>query len=357
MRKIVHIDMDAFFASVEQRDNPDLQGKPIAVGGGGERGVVAAASYEARKFGVRSAMNGKKAKELCPEIIFVRPRFEAYKSVSDQIHMIFEQYTDRIEPLSLDEAYLDITENKMRMSSATFLAQSIKTDIFNETGLIASAGVSYNKFLAKLASDEDKPNGLFVIPPEKGRQFVEQLPIHKFHGVGKSTAERMKELNIFKGKDILAYSEEELKRYFGKAGPFFYQIARGIDNREVSSDRQRKSIAVENTFRENISDDSVLWNECKEILHKLWLRQAKSDKRARTLSMKLRYADFQTLTRSKTRSKEIETEADVFNLAVELYNEIIPLKSSIRLIGFSLSGFDKLEEIEPRIETQLTLHF
>ena len=208
--------MDAFYASVEQRDNPELKGKPVAVGGGGERGVVAAASYEARTFGVRSAMIGRRAKELCPELIFVRPRFEEYKKVSNQIRAVFQQYTDIIEPLSLDEAYLDITENKMRMNSATFLAQSIKTDIFNATNLRASAGVSYNKFLAKLASDEDKPNGLFVITPEEGKVYVEQLPIHKFHGVGKATAERMKEIGIFKGKDLLAFSEKELKKYFLK---------------------------------------------------------------------------------------------------------------------------------------------
>jgi DNA polymerase IV len=349
--------MDAFFASVEQRDDPDLQGKPVAVGGGGERGVVAAASYEARKFGVRSAMNGKRAKELCPDLIFVRPRFEAYKAVSDQILAVFERYTDIIEPLSLDEAYLDITENKMRMSSATFLAQSIKTDILNETGLVASAGVSYNKFLAKLASDEDKPNGLFVITPDQGRSFVEQLPVHKFHGVGKATAERMKELNIFKGKDLLAFSEEELKRFFGKAGPFFYQIARGIDNRKVVSARERKSIAVENTFRENISDEMELWSECKNLLQNLWKRQLKNDKRGRTLSLKLRYSDFQTLSRSKTPGIELATETELINLAVELFNEIVPLSQPVRLIGFALSNFDKLDEPEPKVETQLTLHF
>ncbi len=349
--------MDAFFASVEQRDNPELQGKPVAVGGGGERGVVAAASYEARKFGVRSAMNGRRAKELCPELIFVRPRFDAYKTVSEQVHAVFDQYTDCIEPLSLDEAYLDITENKMRMSSATFLAQSIKTDIYNATGLVASAGVSYNKFLAKLASDEDKPNGLFVITPEQGKAFVEQLPIHKFHGVGKATAERMKELNIFKGKDLLAFSEGELTRYFGKSGSFFYNIARGIDNRLVHSERQRKSIAVENTFLENIGDELELWEVCKNLLQKLWKRQGKSDKRARTLSMKLRYADFQTLTKSKTIPREIRSETDLFNLAVELFNEILPLSSSVRLVGFSLSSFDKLEEPSQKVETQFTLNF
>ena len=348
--------MDAFYASVEQRDNPEIQGKPVAVGGGGERGVVAAASYEARKFGVRSAMNGKRAKELCPELIFVRPRFDEYKKVSNQIRAVFQQYTDIIEPLSLDEAYLDITENKMRMNSATFLAQSIKTDIFNATNLRASAGVSYNKFLAKLASDEDKPNGLFVITPEEGKAYVEQLPIHKFHGVGKATAERMKEIGIFKGKDLLAFSEEELTKYFGKSGRFFFKIARGIDNREVRSEHERKSVGVENTFRENISDDLLLWEEAKRLLKTLWTRQEKADKKGRTLSLKIRFADFQTLSRSKTVDSEIESEKDLMEIAVELYNEMLPLENPVRLIGYSLSSFDKLD-VEPKVETQLTLHF
>ncbi len=356
MRKIIHIDMDAFFASVEQRDDDRLQGKPVAVGGGGERGVVAAASYEARKFGVFSAMNGKRAKELCPDLIFVPPRFEVYKEVSQQIREVFEQYTDIIEPLSLDEAYLDITENKMRMNSATFLAQSIKTDIYNRTGLRASAGVSYNKFLAKLASDQDKPDGLFVITPEQGKAFVEQLPIHKFHGVGKATAEKMKELNVFKGKDLLAFSEEELKRYFGKSGSFFFNIAKGIDSREVKAERERKSIGVENTFVENIKDELVLWNEVKKLLAVLWKRQVKSEKTGRTLSLKIRYSDFKTISKSKTIVQGIHSEKELSDLAVELFNEIIPLGDSVRLIGYSLSSFDKSEMNLP-IETQLTLHF
>lgn len=349
--------MDAFYASVEQRDNPDLKGLPIAVGGGGERGVVAAASYEARKFGVRSAMNGKRAKELCPNLVFVRPRFETYKEVSKQIRAVFERYTDCIEPLALDEAYLDITENKMRMSSATFLAQSIKTEIFNETQLIASAGVSYNKFLAKLASDEDKPNGLFVIPPEQGKAFVEQLPVQRFHGVGKATAERMKELNIFKGKDILAYSLDELTRYFGKSGTFFYNIARGIDNREVHSERERKSVGIENTFTENFTDELLLWEEAKRMLQTLWKRQIKAEKRGRTLSLKIRFSDFRTLTRSKTVEQEITSESMLMDLAVELYNEILPLENPVRLLGYALSSFDKMEPPQTNVETQLTLHF
>ncbi len=348
--------MDAFYASVEQRDNPELKGKPVAVSGGGERGVVAAASYEARKFGVRSAMNGQRAKELCPELIFVRPRFEEYKKVSNQIRAVFQQYTDIIEPLSLDEAYLDITENKMRMNSATFLAQSIKTDIFNVTNLRASAGVSYNKFLAKLASDEDKPNGLFVITPDEGKAYVEQLTIHKFHGVGKATAERMKEIGIFKGKDLLAFSEEELTKYFWKSGGFFFKIARGIDNREVRSEHERKSVGVENTFQENISDDLLLWEEAKRLLKTLWSRQEKTDKKGRTLSLKIRFANFQTLSRSKTVETEIDSEKDLMEIAVELYNDMLPLENPVRLIGYSLSSFDKLE-VKPMVETQLTLHF
>ncbi|MFA7273992.1 MAG: DNA polymerase IV [Crocinitomicaceae bacterium] len=354
MRKILHIDMDAFFASVEQRDNPELQGKPVAVGGGEERGVVAAASYEARHFGVRSAMNGKRAKELCPDLIFVRPRFEAYKEVSQQIRAIFEQYTDIIEPLSLDEAYLDITENKMRMSSATFIAQAIKNDIFNETQLIASAGVSYNKFLAKLASDEDKPDGLFVIPPEKGKAFVEQLAIQKFHGVGKATAQKMMELNIFKGKDLLAFDERELTHYFGKSGAFFYQIARGIDNRKVIAERERKSVGVETTFSENVDKELELWEVSRKLLKTLWKRLEKSDKQGRSLSLKLRYSDFQTITRSKTQETDILSEKELVDLAVEVFNSVLPLEDSIRLIGYSLSGFDKEP---PVVNLQQTINF
>jgi DNA polymerase-4 len=346
--------MDAFFASVEQRDNPELRGKPVAVGGGEERGVVAAASYEARKFGVRSAMNGKRAKELCPDLIFVRPRFDAYKAVSKQIHHIYERYTDIIEPLSLDEAYLDITENKMRMSSATFIAQAIKNDIFNETNLIASAGVSYNKFLAKLASDEDKPNGLFVIPPEEGKAFVQRLPIQKFHGVGKATALRMQELNIFKGKDLLAFEEKELVHYFGKIGTFYYQIARGIDNRKVLAERERKSIGVETTFSDNITEELVLWEEGKRLLNTLWNRLEKTDKKGRTMSLKLRSSDFQTITKSKTVEKDIENESELIDLAVQVYNSVLPLKSPVRLIGFSISGFDKETA---KIATQQTINF
>jgi len=346
--------MDAFFASVEQRDNPELKGKPVAVGGSEERGVVAAASYEARVFGVRSAMNGKRAKELCPDLIFVRPRFEAYKQVSNQIRAIFERYTDIIEPLSLDEAYLDITENKMRMSSATFIAQAIKNDIFNETNLVASAGVSYNKFLAKLASDEDKPNGLFVIPPEDGKAFVEKLPIQKFHGVGKATAQRMQELNIFKGKDLLAFDEKELNHYFGKSGSFFHQIARGIDNRKVVAERERKSIGVETTFSDNISDEMELWEAARILLETLWKRSFKSDKQGRTLSLKLRYSDFNTISKSKTVESDIISENELMDLAVQIYNSVLPLENSIRLIGFSISSFDR--EV-PIVNMQQTINF
>lgn len=346
--------MDAFYASVEQRDNPELRGLPVAVGGGEERGVVAAASYEARKFGVRSAMNGKRAKELCPELVFVRPRFEVYKQVSNQIRTIYERYTDIIEPLSLDEAYLDITENKMRMSSATFIAQAIKNDIFNETNLVASAGVSYNKFLAKLASDEDKPNGLFVITPEEGKGFVEKLPIQKFHGVGKATASKMQELNIFKGKDLLAFDEKELNHYFGKSGSFFYQIARGIDNRNVIAVRERKSAGVETTFTDNILDEIILWEEAKKLLDTLWKRLEKSQKQGRTLSLKLRFSDFNTITKSKTVESDLETEDELMDLAVQIYNSVLPLEDSVRLIGFSLSGFDK---ISPIISLQQTIDF
>ena len=229
IRKIIHVDMDAFYASVEQLDNPELKGLPVAVGGSAERGVIAAASYEARKFGVKSAMSSKIAAKMCPNLIFVRPNFKRYKEVSKHIHEIFHRYTDVIEPLALDEAYLDVTENKIGMPSATFIAQSIKTDIYNELNLVASAGVSYNKFLAKLASDQDKPNGLFVIQPGEGEDYMDQLPIERFFGVGKVTADKMRQMGIFKGKDLKQYSQEDLVKYFGKSGTFLYHVCRGVD--------------------------------------------------------------------------------------------------------------------------------
>jgi DNA polymerase-4 len=340
MRKILHLDMDAFFASVEQRDNPDLQNKPIAVGGGGERGVVAAASYEARKFGVKSAMNGSRAKGLCKDLIFVPPHFEKYKRVSSQIHEIFSRYTDKIEPLSLDEAYLDITENKLNLNSGTYIAQAIKNDVFNETGLVVSAGVSYNKFLAKMASDQDKPDGLFVIQPEEGEKFIEKLDIKRFYGVGKVTANKMNELGIFKGKDLLRFTERELINYFGKSGSFLFKIARGEDNREVLANRERKSIGVETTYDVNIDNETLLWEESKKLLETLWGRMERNEGFGRTLSMKIRNDNFETYSKSKTVNMLISSKEELYNLSVLLFNTFLPIERPIRLLGFSVSGFD-----------------
>jgi DNA polymerase IV len=339
IRKIIHVDMDAFYASVEQLDNPDLRGKPVAVGGNAERGVIAAASYEARKFGIKSAMSSKMAAKICPELIFVRPNFKRYKEVSKDIHKIFRRYTDVIEPLALDEAFLDVTENKVDMKSATFIAQSIKSDIFRELNLVASAGVSYNKFLAKLASDQDKPNGLFVIQPEEAQAYMDKLPVSRFFGVGKVTAEKMHELLIFYGKDLKRFSVEELQSYFGKGGSFLYDICRGIDNRIVESDRKRKSIAAENTFINDVFDATNFRNLAQEIIEILWTRYEKHDKRGRSLSIKVKYFDFSQITRSTTSTSEITTYVQLEKLAHKLIEQVLPLDKAVRLIGFQLSGF------------------
>lgn len=350
-RKIIHIDMDAFYASVEQLDNPSLRGKPVAVGGNAERGVIAAASYEARKFGVKSAMSSKIAARICPELIFVCPNFKRYKEVSKDIHKIFRRYTDVIEPLALDEAFLDVTENKMNMSSATFIAQSIKNDIYTELNLVASAGVSYNKFLAKLASDQDKPNGLFVIQPEEAQAYMDKLPISRFFGVGKVTADKMHELMIFYGKDLKRFSVEELQSYFGKGGSFLYGICRGIDNRLVESDRKRKSIAAENTFITDIFDATNFRNSAQEIIQTLWSRYENYDKKGRSLSLKVKYFDFTQITRSTTIATEITTYVQLEKLAHKLIEQVLPLSKSVRLIGFQLSGFkDELFDYQLKLK-------
>lgn len=351
MRKIIHIDMDAFFASVEQRDFPETRNKPVAVGGSEERGVVSAASYEARKFGVRSAMPGSRGKELCPELIFMLPRFDVYKQVSEQIHTVFRRYTDQIEPLSFDEAYLDVTENKMGITSATFVAQSIKNDIQELTELTASAGVSYNKFLAKMASDMDKPNGLYVIEPKDAKAFIDQLPIEKFHGVGKTTAPKLQELGIWKGKDLRRFSEKDLQHYFGKTGLYLFQIVQGQDDRPVQSNRDRKSIGVENTLAQNVQDETELWEIATKILRNLTKRQEKSDRKGRTLTFKIRYSDFSTFSKSKTVDYDLVELDDFMNEGVQLFNHFIPLDRPVRLIGFSISGFNR----DTPEETQLSI--
>lgn len=353
MRKIIHIDMDAFYASVEQLDNPELVGKPVAVGGTRERGVIAAASYEARKFGVKSAMNSQTAVKLCPELIFVKPNFPRYKEISQHIHEIFHRYTDLIEPLALDEAFLDVTENKVQMSSATFLAQSIKTDIKTELGLIASAGVSYSKFLAKLASDQDKPNGLYVITPEEAQRFMNELPIERFFGVGKVTADRMHELQIYKGKDLKGFSLEQLKQHFGKAGDFLYNICRGIDERPVVADRERKSIAAETTFHSDIFDTNGFLDASERMLELLWTRYDRYPRTGKTLSLKVKFNDFSVRSRSKTLPEGITSLAILKQLAEELNDLFVPLEKPIRLLGFQVSGFMDDEVGQLRLNYEL----
>jgi DNA polymerase-4 len=350
MRKIIHIDMDAFYASVEQLDNPDLTGKPVAVGGTRERGVIAAASYEARKFGVKSAMNSQTAVKLCPELIFVKPNFARYKEISQHIHTIFHRYTDVIEPLALDEAFLDVTENKQQMASATFIAQSIKTDIKTELGLVASAGVSYSKFLAKLASDQDKPNGLFVITPEEAQAYVNELPIERFFGVGKVTADRMHELQIYKGKDLKGFSLEQLTQHFGKAGKFLFDICRGIDNRPVVPDRERKSIAAETTLHADIFDTNGFLDLSERMLNSVWERYQRFGKLGKSLTLKVKYNDFTVRNRSKTLPEGIKTMEQLKLLADELTIQFTPLERPIRLLGFQISGFMEGEPEQLRME-------
>lgn len=353
-RKIIHIDMDAFFASVEQLDRPELRGKPIAVGGNAERGVIAAASYEARKFGVKSAMSSKIAAKKCPQLIFVRPRFERYKEISTAIHEIFQRYTDDIEPLSLDEAFLDVTFNKVDSKSATFIAQSIKNDIRNELNLIASAGVSYNKFLAKMASDQDKPDGLFVIKPKDGIAFIDSLPIERFFGVGKVTAEKMHDLGITNGKELRNFSLEFLMDHFGKSGNYFYNVARGIDNRTVESDRERKSIAVESTFETDIFESTKFRLQAEAILERLWVRYQKFGQPGKTLTIKLKYNDFTQITRSQTKNAKFIMKNALEETGKSLIEQVLPLPKPIRLIGFQVSGFQ--QEFEENA-VQMTLDF
>jgi DNA polymerase-4 len=298
-RKIVHIE-DAFYASVEQRDNPDLRGKPVAVGGSRERGVVAAASYEARKFGVRSAMPSVTAKRQCPDLIFVEPRFEVYRAVSQQIREIFAEHTPIIEPLSLDEAYLDVTENLQAIPLARDVALAIRAKIKQQTGLNASAGISYNKFLAKLASNYRKPNDQYVITPEMGSAFVETLPVGKFHGIGPATSARMQGLGLFTGLDLRNQSVEFLRANLGKAGAYYYWISRGVDNREVRADRIRKSVGAENTFFNDLSEFEAMRSELQPLIDKVWRHCEDKSMRGRTITLKVKFADFELISRSRT---------------------------------------------------------
>ncbi len=339
-RKIIHIDMDAFYASVEQRDNPELRGKPVAVGGSRERGVVAAASYEARKFGVRSAMPSITAKRQCPELIFVKPRFDAYKAVSLQIREIFAEYTHVIEPLSLDEAYLDVTDNLKGIATATEIAMAIRAKIRAETSLTASAGVSYNKFLAKLASDHRKPDGLFVITPQMGPAFVEALPVGKFHGVGPATTAKMNKLGIETGLDLRAQSMASLQQHFGKTGPYYYWIARGIDDRPVLANRVRKSVGAENTFSADLFTFEAARDALLPIIGKVWGHCESTGTRGRTVTLKIKYADFQQITRSQSVRDVIEGRMALEETSLELLRAQFPVRKGIRLLGISLSALN-----------------
>ena len=342
-RKIIHIDMDAFFASVEQRDNPELRGKPVAVGGSRERGVVAAASYEARKFGVRSAMPSVSAKHRCPGLIFVSPRFDVYRAVSLQIREIFTEYTPIIEPLSLDEAYLDVTENLKGIASATKIAEDIRTKIRRETKLTASAGVSYNKFLAKLASDHRKPDGLFVITPKMGPAFVENLPVAKFHGVGPATTAKMHRLGIATGLDLRAQILPFLQEHFGKSGPYYYRIARGVDERPVCADRVRKSVGAENTFAQDLHEFAPMREALEPIIAKVWRHCRATGIRGRTLTLKVKFANFQQITRSKSFDDAIDSLADLERLSLGLLEPLLPTRKGVRLLGISLSSLTEAQ--------------
>jgi DNA polymerase IV len=337
-RKIIHVDMDAFYASVEQRDNPTLRGKPVAVGGSRERGVVAAASYEARTFGIRSAMPSVSARRKCPDLIFVKPRFDVYKEVSLQVRAIFAEHTAIVEPLSLDEAYLDVTENHQGIASATEIARRIKAKIRAETQLTASAGVSYNKFLAKLASDYRKPDGLFVITPEMGPGFVEALPVERFHGVGPATAAKMKELGIFTALDLRTKDEAFLLRHFGKAGPHFYCTCRGIDHRPVLPNRVRKSVGAENTFSRDLMSIDDMRAELGPLVDKVWHYCDTTGTRGRTVTLKIKFADFHIITRSRSLAAPISDRSTLATISTELLTAQFPMRNEVRLLGVSLSS-------------------
>lgn len=353
-RKIIHVDMDAFYASVEELDNPDLKGKPLAVGGSEKRGVVSAASYEARKFGVRSAISGVMARRLCPHLIFVPPRFDRYREVSDQIRNIFYEYTDLVEPLSLDEAYLDVTINKKGNPSATLLASEIRRRILEETGLTASAGISVNKFVAKVASDFNKPNGQTTVGPENVVAFLEKLPIRKFYGVGKVTTERMYQLGIFTGADLREKSLEFLQRHFGNSGEYYFNIARGIHESEVKPFRAAKSVAAEHTFDENLSSEIFMRERLEDIADQLVRRLRRHEVSGKTVTLKIKYSDFTQQTRSRTLPAFIDDRDSILEVATELlYQE--KMKDSVRLLGISLTNLNNEER--RTVGVQLTFEF
>jgi DNA polymerase-4 len=344
VRKIIHIDMDAFYASVEQRDDAALRGRPVAVGHGAARGVVAAASYEARTFGVRSAMPSSTALRKCPELIFVKPRFEVYRAVSQQIRAIFAEYTPLVEPLSLDEAYLDVTENLRAIATASATAKEIRARIFAETSLTASAGISYNKFLAKLASDHRKPNGQFVIPPGAGAEFIADLPVGRFHGVGPVTAEKMNRLGIFTGADLGEQSLAFLQQHFGKSGPWYYGLARGEDHRAVVPDRPRKSSGSETTFSRDLMEPTEIEVAVCEMADDVWKWCEKTQALGRTVTVKIKYADFQLATRSRTFDTPVNSREALHAASLQLVRSVYPLSKGIRLVGVALSSFGARDE-------------
>lgn len=343
IRKIIHIDMDAFFASVEQLDFPELRGKPVAVGGGEERGVVAAASYEARKFGVRSAISGFQAKRLCPDLIFVRPRFERYREISAQIRAIFYEYTDLVEPLSLDEAYLDVTFNKKENPSATRIATEIRRRILETTGLTASAGISVNKFIAKIASDFNKPNGQKTVTFEEIQPFLDTLDVKKFYGIGKVTTEKMYLKGIFTGKDLRNQSLDFLETHFGNSGRYFYELARGIHRSEVKPFRIAKSVGAEHTFEKNITSEIFMEEKLIVIAQEVSERLKRKGIAGKTVTLKIKYSDFSVNTRSKTLPHFINEKKDLFEQAKALLYQQC-LENSVRLLGVSISNFNNIDE-------------
>ena len=352
-RKIIHVDMDAFYASVEQLDNPDLRGKPVAVGGSEIRGVVSAASYEARKFGVRSAMSGVAAKQNCPDLIFVKPNFTRYKEISSKIRTIFFEYTDLVEPLSLDEAYLDVTLNKKGNPSATLIAKEIRQKIKDKTGLNASAGISINKFIAKVASDINKPNGQKTVPPEEVIKFLENLDVKKFFGVGKVTKEKMYRLGIFTGKDLKTKPLKYLEEHFGKSGGYYYHVVRGIHNSTVKPSRIQKSLATERTFNENIASEIYMLERLEEIAIEVEKRLIKSKVAGKTITLKIKYSDFTLQTRSKTLPLFISSRELIMETVKELLFQE-KMKDSVRLLGISLSSLNNEGKKKP-IETKETI--
>ncbi len=347
VRKIIHVDMDAFFASVEQRDNPQLRGRPVAVGYGERRGVVAAASYEARTFGVRSALPSVTALRRCPDLVFVAPRFEVYRAVSAQIHSVFARFTDLIQPLSLDEAYLDVTADIQAIGSAWKTAKAIRQQIFAETGLTASAGISYNKFLAKLASDQNKPDGQFAVTPDMGPAWVETLPVNRFHGVGPVTAAKMERLGILTGADLRAQPLDALRKHFGSAAEWYHAVARGIDDRPVNPNRVRKSSGSETTFGEDLTDADAITAQLLRMADDVWTWCADKQRFGRTATIKIKFADFQQITRARSIATATNSRETLHGLVRTLAATVLPPEKPIRLVGVTVSGFDDLRDGTP----------